>query len=385
MDNKTFGQPLKYIGKQVAILAQEPFWLKQFLFKRCVARARLPKVTVFVVSILCVPVRRIIMVRKWWSVMELLSDGWVTSGKEDSDEDGARESSLEEVTTQVTGDAGQSQKSRTRIVRLGTGRECREGTNSGSVTARQGGSVSLSVPTQTPSRLRAVAKVARLQRDSDALDVFGPEVDAIKKALKKASRGRTRTTRCRICQRVQGFHRALHQTSHQVEGGVGVRDRIVGGGSCPVAEVGSTTGSASWGTGCGKRGPHVDVATDGESVAGGMWFIVPRIASESCTQGKAMVWWRTSRCQCNFTTMPDHFHNLQEWLNTRNRELRDALEFRSPDVIAHLSHLLSQGASQLASICQGASAQDPNAMEVHGGPGTRMSALIDAADVKRRC
>ena len=52
MDNKTFGQPLKYIGKEVVILAQEPFWLKPFLFQRCVARAHLSKVTVFVVSFL---------------------------------------------------------------------------------------------------------------------------------------------------------------------------------------------------------------------------------------------------------------------------------------------------------------------------------------------
>ena len=52
IDNNVFEQPLKYIGKQVAILAQEPFWLKPFLFKRCVALAHLPKVTVFVVSFL---------------------------------------------------------------------------------------------------------------------------------------------------------------------------------------------------------------------------------------------------------------------------------------------------------------------------------------------
>ena len=66
--------------------------------------------------------------------------------------------------------------------------------------------------------------------------------------------------------------------------------------------------------------------------------------------------------------MPDHLQGLEVWLNLRNCELRDALEFGSPDVIARLSHLLSQ---------------DPGAMEVH--PATRMSALIDATDAKRRC
>ena len=51
--------------------------------------------------------------------------------------------------------------------------------------------------------------------------------------------------------------------------------------------------------------------------------------------------------------MPGHFQRHEERLNLRNCELRDALEFGSPDVIARLSHLLSQGASQLASLRQG--------------------------------
>ena len=61
----------------------------------------------------------------------------------------------------------------------------------------------------------------------------------------------------------------------------------------------------------------------------------------------------------------------------------NALEFGSPDVIAPLLHLFSQGASQLASLRQGIREQDAGAMEVH--PATRMSVLIDAAEAKRRC
>ena len=63
--------------------------------------------------------------------------------------------------------------------------------------------------------------------------------------------------------------------------------------------------------------------------------------------------------------VPDHLQGLEEWLNLRNCELRDELEFGSPDVIARLSHLLSQGASQLASLRQGIGAQEAGAMEVH--------------------
>ena len=39
----------------------------------------------------------------------------------------------------------------------------------------------------------------------------------------------------------------------------------------------------------------------------------------------------------------------------------------------------------MASMRKGAAAQELVAMELQNGPGTRMSALIDAADAKRRC
>ena len=72
-------------------------------------------------------------------------------------------------------------------------------------------------------------------------------------------------------------------------------------------------------------------------------------------------------------------------MNSRNCELRDALEFGSPEVVACVSTLLAQGASRMASMRKGAAAQELVAMDLQNGPGTRMSALIDAADTKRRC
>ena len=65
-----------------------------------------------------------------------------------------------------------------------------------------------------------------------------------------------------------------------------------------------------------------------------------------------------------------------------NCDLRDALEFGSPEVDALLS-TLAQGASRLASMRKGVAALV--AMDLQIGPGTRMSALIDAADAQRRC
>ena len=72
-------------------------------------------------------------------------------------------------------------------------------------------------------------------------------------------------------------------------------------------------------------------------------------------------------------------------MNSRNSELRDALEFGSPEVIARVCTLLAQRASQMASLRKGAAAQDLVAMGMLSGLGTRVSALIDAADAKRRC
>ena len=39
----------------------------------------------------------------------------------------------------------------------------------------------------------------------------------------------------------------------------------------------------------------------------------------------------------------------------------------------------------MASMRKGAAEQEMVAIDLHNGPGTRMSALIDAADAKRRC
>ena len=83
--------------------------------------------------------------------------------------------------------------------------------------------------------------------------------------------------------------------------------------------------------------------------------------------------------------MPDQAQDVEQWMNTRNFDLRDALEFGSPAVISHVSNLLAQGAAKLASFPRGGVVLDPNAMEVVTGQGGRMSALIDAADAKRRC
>ena len=323
------------------------------------------------------------MVRKGWSVMELLSDGWVTSGKGDSDEDGARESSWTKA-TQATGHAGQSQKSRSRIVVLGP----EENAGRNKFRKRYDAPrrvVSLSVPTQTPSRPR------QSPRWHDSRELWTRSavwVDPRSMPSRKHSRRLQEVARERpIAEFVKEFKDFIERSTRRV--------------TKLKAELESETGLLEEGRARLARWEAQQAAPVGEPVAGSgartstlqqmvnQWQVERDSLSQELRRSrapKARPWSVDGPPDFSvIRTMPDHFHNLQEWLNTRNRELRDSLEFRSPDVIAHLSHLLPQGASQWAAIRQGAGAQDPNAMDVHGGPGTRMSALIDAAGFKRRC
>ena len=80
--------------------------------------------------------------------------------------------------------------------------------------------------------------------------------------------------------------------------------------------------------------------------------------------------------------LEDH-QAIEEWMASRNRDSRDALEFGSADVISFVSNLLAQGAAKLAA--RRASAVALQSMEVQTSLGSRMGALIDESDAKRRC
>ena len=76
--------------------------------------------------------------------------------------------------------------------------------------------------------------------------------------------------------------------------------------------------------------------------------------------------------------MPSELWALEVWLANRSCELRNALEFGDAASIAKLGTLLSQGASMLASLTK----DEPMDGQSRS---SKMSALIDAADSKRRC
>ena len=60
--------------------------------------------------------------------------------------------------------------------------------------------------------------------------------------------------------------------------------------------------------------------------------------------------------------LPEDHQAIEEWMASRNRDLRDALEFRSADVISFVSNPLAQGAANLAA--RRASALALQSMEV---------------------
>ena len=74
----------------------------------------------------------------------------------------------------------------------------------------------------------------------------------------------------------------------------------------------------------------------------------------------------------------NNLQDLEGWLSNRNCELRNALEHGDATSIAKLGTLLSQGAALLASITQD---EPMDGMS----RSSKMCALIDEADSKRRC
>ena len=84
--------------------------------------------------------------------------------------------------------------------------------------------------------------------------------------------------------------------------------------------------------------------------------------------------------------LPDDRQAIEEWMNARNCDLRDALEFGSADVVTQVSNMLAQGASKMLTLSRVSTvALQGQAMDVQTSLGNRMCAVIDAADAKRRC
>ena len=88
----------------------------------------------------------------------------------------------------------------------------------------------------------------------------------------------------------------------------------------------------------------------------------------------------------NVSPLPDDHQAIEEWMNARNCNLRDPLEFGSADVISQVSNLLAQGASKMATLSRvSALALQEQSMDVQTPLGNRMCSMIDVADAKRRC
>ena len=79
----------------------------------------------------------------------------------------------------------------------------------------------------------------------------------------------------------------------------------------------------------------------------------------------------------NIPPLPDDHQAIEEWMNARNCNLRDALEFGSADVISQVSNMLAQGASKLSTLSRvSAVALQGQAMDVQTSLGNRMCAVM---------
>ena len=217
----------------------------------------------------------------------------------------------------------------------------------------------------------------------DALgDLSGPEVEAIKKAFKKAqevARERPVAELVKECKSfIERFSPRVNKLKAELVSETGLLEegrvrlaRLTAQQATPVAEPVAGCSPAS--TTLQQMVNQLQLERDSLS---------QELRRSRASKGRP--WCGAGHPDVSaIPPVPDHLQGLEEWLNLRNCELQNALEFGSPDVVARLSHLVSQGASQFVSLRQGIGAQEAGAMEVH--PSTPMSVLIDAADAKRRC
>ena len=196
---------------------------------------------------------------------------------------GDRETQSWAVVSETSGGTRQSQEPRSRIGCFGSRRQLREEQIQEVHRCAKEGRQAVRVNPDIV-KAEAVAKVERLQKALDALGgLGGPEVDAIKRALKKAqevARGRP------IAELIKEF---IDRSTKRISKSKTER---------PIDTVGSTS-SASWRSCCCRRGTSVDVATNGESVERGTRFVVSGAVPESRGEGETVVRGRSTRCQCH--------------------------------------------------------------------------------------
>ena len=80
----------------------------------------------------------------------------------------------------------------------------------------------------------------------------------------------------------------------------------------------------------------------------------------------------------NIPPLPDDHQAIEEWMNARNCDLQDALEFGPADVISQVSNMQAQGASKMATLTRvSALALQGQSINVQISLGSRMCAVID--------
>ena len=154
---------------------------------------------------------------------------------------------------------------------------------------------------------------------------------------------------------MQGVHRSVHQANHEVASGVGCLVRL-------EAQQAAATSATPADTGRGAQVVN-------------MQQMVNQLQAEQDALSQEL---RRSRVPKDATSwvgdahpdlssippLPDDHQAIEEWMNSRNRHLRDALEFGSADVISQVSNMLAQGAAKLAARRASALALQEQSTEV---------------------
>ena len=180
-------------------------------------------------------------------------------------------------------------------------------------------------PQQNTIQAEAVAKVERLQRASDALgELGGPEVEAIKKALKKAQEVSREQPIAEVVKECEDF---IKRSFREFESETGLLEE---------GRIRLTRLNAQQATSVLEP-----VALCGPSSTLIQMVIQLQLERDSLSKELRRSRASKGRSWCDdgppdvseVPPMPDRFQDLQDWLSLWNWELRDVLEFDSSNVM----------------------------------------------------
>ena len=199
-------------------------------------------------------------------------------------------------------------------------------------------------------KAKAWAKVEKLQKALDALGTLGGrEVEAIKKSLKKAQEAAQERPIPELVKECKEFMDRSTKRISKLQAELDAETVLLQENHVRLGRLESQQAATP--------------ATPGDTIRGAQVVNLQQMVNQFQAERDALcVELRQSRVAKDRTpwsgdappdvtmipALPEDHQAIEEWMASRNQDLRDALEFGSADVISFVSNLLAQGVGKLA-------------------------------------